>query len=285
MARKKKYFICSKFEQNGRTIDEDFFKSEKVKFLKVDSLYYGKLQFGNNNKTNKIYKNNNLSEAIEDLTTILDIDYFNITNIEDCYNNITKNVIILRYDKVNDIYSVVDRPTIINCINQLLVIYDEIFDEIDDSYFSELDLIIDKIESYYNLFEVKVLNKCFTKYKTAIIQMTDINQTLYIQINKKKDGYMIGENLYDETTFRYNLYNMSQDIMGMIIRVFTDQNIDNEPVSEIFGFIINNFEIENIKYTELKETFEVDAITNKKITAPNNLVYCDFDGNRLCSED
>ena len=84
--------------------------------------------------------------------------------------------------------------------------------------------------------------------------------------------------------FRAKLINYFLNRSGGILRVFTDQMVNNIPVKELYGFVLlEDTQIINLDYLELKEC--QNNVNGHIILPEPNVVYCDLKGNKLCSED
>ena len=130
------------------------------------------------------------------------------------------------------------------------------------------------------------LDKCFGEGKSGIVTFFSENYGQEWDIAKTENGYSFGVDEKQNILFSAKLVNLFLDASSCTLRVFTGDIVNKTPVKELYAFILNpDFSIFNVPYLELKEAHTTHHATGEKMIPEKNVVYCDVEGNRLCSAD
>jgi hypothetical protein len=293
--KKKKYtyYICYQEDsvspiEDELELEEEFTEEDllnrDVKFL-IDASQGEVYSYSDSRKDSDVYKNNKLSELIDDFIFDVDIDPEEIEEmvdefmgeVDDRLNFLLDELMVFRYDPSMKLFKFIPGSAVMKC-----------FDQVMDNSISKSSVISgpkSTISSDYIQKFTKFLDLCFTEKATGGILTVSTKYEDIVWDVKKVDGeYFFGLNEQHNTLFGEKLADYFLNKSAGVLRVFTNQMVNNIPVKELYGFVLlEDTQIINIDYLELKE-----CQTNVKggILLPEpNIVYCDLNGNKLCSED
>jgi hypothetical protein len=138
---------------------------------------------------------------------------------------------------------------------------------------------------YMSIF-TEYLDKCFGKNKRGVATFITDEHGQAWDIVKTEKSYSFGVDESQNKLLQGRVIDLFKNITSATLRVFTDDIVDKFPVKEVYGFVLTpDFTIKNVSYLEIKESHTTDNRTGNKIYPEKNVVYCDIDGNRLCSAD
>lgn len=292
--KKYTYYICYQ-EDSVLPIDDELVEFEEefteeellnrdIKFL-IDASEGEVYSYSDSRKDSGIYKNNKLSELIDDFIFDVDIDPEEIEEmveefmgeVDDRLNFLLDSLIVFRYSSITKSFKMIPASAVKKC-----------FDQVMDNSISKSSVISgpkSTISSDYIQKFTKFLDLCFTEKATGGILTVSTKYEDVVWDVKKVDGnYFFGLNEQHNTLFSEKLADYFLNKSAGVLRVFTNQMVNNTPVKELYGFVLlEDTQIININYLELKE-----CQTNVKggiVLPETNIVYCDLSGNKLCSED
>jgi hypothetical protein len=183
-------------------------------------------------------------------------------------------IFVFRLNLETDIVTYVDNEMIKESI-QKSINYE------DDFSFSQNDYSnIELDEEYFNLF-IDNLKKSFGKNTIGVLSFSNGHAW---DVKFENDKFFFGiDEKYNEI-FPFKLMSYFSQSTGCLLRVFTNQKVDNLPVKELYGFYLVGEGMFNSNYLELKESCEIDNNSGKRLEPEPNILYCDLEGNKLCSD-
>ena len=210
--------------------------------------------------------------------------------------DIDSDTLDYRIDLLYDVYFVfkmnidtkllkcVDNDTIFNCIESATASIGKSDDGFKFEDFTSPENNALNVD-YKSIF-IDYLDKCFGKNKRGKANFISENLGQAWDVVKTENGYSFGVDENQNKMLNERIINLFTDITSCTLRVFTDEIVDKIPVKEVYGFVLTPyFTIENVSYLEIKEAHTTDEETGNKISPEKNIVYCDIEGNRLCSAD
>jgi hypothetical protein len=195
--------------------------------------------------------------------------------LNDRINKLLHDLHVIRYNKSNKTLKIINNDKIIDLL-------DEIFHKNANSV-----QLNEKSDDVYNEFN-NLIGKCMGNNENAIITFNSLDtlpKTFNYDVKKNDNTFYYGIDDNNNDYFPYLLTNFSKGLGSFIVRVFTKQYVNDLPVKELFGFINKNGTFDNIDSDSLNEMCNTDNQTGKKLQPEINVVYCDLNGNRICSED
>ena len=263
--KKKKYtyYICYQEDsvspiEDELELEEEFTEEDllnrDVKFL-IDASQGEVYSYSDSRKDSDVYKNNKLSELIDDFIFDVDIDPEEIEEmvdefmgeVDDRLNFLLDELMVFRYDPSMKLFKFIPGSAVMKC-----------FDQVMDNSISKSSVISgpkSTISSDYFQKFTKFLDLCFTEKATGGILTVSTKYEDIVWDVKKVDGeYFFGLNEQHNTLFGEKLADYFLNKSAGVLRVFTNQMVNNIPVKELYGFVLlEDTQIINIDYLELKE--------------------------------
>ena len=215
------------------------------------------------------------SDYLEDSDDDEDISEVVADVLHDRISTLLDELYVIRYDKKNKTLNVVKEDLIIN-------ILDDIFQK--NKQKPVLDEKSDEVCESFN----DLMTKCIGDNENAILTFSNLNTgstEIVYDVKNNNNTFFYGYNQKDNDEFPYLLTHFSKGYGSIIVRVFTKQYVNDLPVKELFGFVCKNGEFSNVDTHTLNDACNTDNRTGNKIKPEENVVYCDLNGNRICSED
>ena len=143
-----------------------------------------------------------------------------------------------------------------------------------------------KLNTDYKSIFTEYLDKCFGKNIRGTATFLTEERGQAWDIKKTENGYFFGVDENQNKILNERIFDLFAEATSCTLRVFTEEIVDKLPMKEVYGFILfPDFTIKNVSYLEIKEAHTTDNRTGGKLNPEKNLVYCDVEGNRLCSDD
>lgn len=174
----------------------------------------------------------------------------------------------------------VSNSTISNCLNNYQKSANISNSHSDDFEVSRVS------HDYLKIFKEQ-LDKCFGENKSAIATFYSKHRGEQSwDIIKKNGEYRFGVNEDQHIFFGARIINLFLEDSSCILRIFTSQVVNKIPVKEMYAFVIHNdSSIQNMSYLDVREAFTKDFKTGREIKPEKNLVFCDLNNNKFCSDD
>lgn len=281
------YFICSR-EEGDLNLDDDFLDRK----LTIDELIENDFNFVieynvDDSLVTDDFENPDILKS-KKLINVINNFVFDSGDLEEEFVHqeemdfiftervdlLFQEVFIFRLHLKTNAVTYVDNEMIKESI-QKSINYEEQFSfGLEDYSNMELD------EDYYALF-IENLKKCFNKNKEGILSFSNGN---YWDVKYENDEFFFGLDEKQNELFPNQVIRYFLNDTGCIVRVFTNQNVDDIPVKELYGFFLTREGMFNSNYLDLKDSCEIDSFTDEKIEPEPNILYCDLEGNKLCSD-
>jgi hypothetical protein len=285
--RKFLYFICSR-EESDFDLSDDFLERK----LTLDELIENEFNFiisydidnsivSNDFETPNILKSKKLITVINKFVfddSGIEEEFVNDDEIDEVFTErvdlLFQEVYVFRLNLKTDIVTFVDNEMIKESIQKSINYEDEFSFNQEDYSNIELD------EEYFNLF-IDNLKQSFGKNTEAILSFSNGN---YWDVKFENYKFFFGVDDKHNEIFPFKLMRYFIQDTGCILRVFTNQKVDNLPVKELYGFFLTREGMFNSNYLDLKESCEIDNYTGERLEPESNILYCDLEGNKLCSD-
>ena len=293
--KKKKYtyYICYQEDsvlpiEDELEFEEDFTEDDlfnhDIKFL-IGASEGEVYSYSDSRKDSDIYKNNKLSELIDDFIFDVDIDPEEIEEmmeefmdeVDDRLKFLLDELMVFRYDPSMKLFKFIPGSAVMKCFDQVM---DNSINRSNRDFEPKSTISPDYLQKFTSFLDL-----CFTEKSTGgILTISTKYEDVVWDVKKVDDNYFFGLNEQHNALFPAKLVNYFLGKSAGILRVFTNQTVNNLPVKELYGFVLlEDTQIINLDYLELKECH-----TNVKggiLLPETNVVYCDLNGNKLCSED
>ena len=279
------YYLCYNEDKDCDITEQTEFTEDELQTLDfkfLSEVEYGEIiSYSYSKSTSGIYKNKKLGDLIDDFIfdAYIDEEMENeewYDDVDDRLQFLMEELTVFRYDPTMNIFKVIPPDKVMNTFEQKL-------NNVKTTK-PKHDPKLTILPEYYHKF-TKFLDLCFTDKSTGgILTVSTFDDDISWDVKKVDGEYFFGITEAHNELFKVNLADYFLKRSAGILRVITNQVVNNFPVKELYGFILlEDTQIINIDYLEVKDCH--NSYKHGTVIPESNIVYCDLKGNKLCSED